>query len=162
MRWCIYIIAILTCFYAKAQTNNCRYLGYKPVAIDKVNNLLDKQFICIDRSGQVTINCFERLPMAVEFYRACYNSDSNELLIIGRTDFPDVGIYLTNLASKIAIDSPINVSTHCGGIENGGFFEIIVKLKPKTFLIFYSDTGAFQVRRYRIGELSGFLKPSRK
>jgi hypothetical protein len=156
------ITSVLLCIYSNGQQQKCRYVGYEPIAIEKIEQLLDENFMCADSSGYVTSDCFERLSLSVDFYRVCYNKDSNDLMIIGRTDFPMVGIYLTDTLNKIPINSPIFVTSQGKTLQENGFFEISIQPKKGQFLFFYSDTRALQIRRYRIGELAAFLNRASK
>jgi hypothetical protein len=159
MRTITLLIAVFVSSIAVCQTKPCRYIGYKAIPVDKIIGLDDKVFLCADSTGQLRSNCqLEALSINVDFYSACYNRDSNELRIIGRTSFPSVGIYLSESASKVPIDSQIAETTHCGDISNWGFFEVILKVKTNTFLFFYMGPDPFLVSRYRIGELYQYLR----
>jgi hypothetical protein len=141
-----------------AQFNKCRYSGYNSIPTEKVEALLHRSLICIDSLGFVSYSCFEELPLYVDLYRVCYNKDSNSLIIIGRTNIPEVGIYLTDTSNKIDIKSPIANSSKGKTFTDSGFFEIEIKPKKGQFLFFFDDSRAFNTLRFGIGELVEPLK----
>lgn len=158
MRSFIFLVTIFMCLQAVAQENKCPYVGFTPVAISKLEEKRDC-LLCIDSTGKISNVCaLCLLPMHIEFYRVCYSVDSSTLLIIGRTDLPSVGIYLSNRLNEVPLDSALSESTNVTGIgNNDGFFEVIVKLKPDSYLFFVFGPQVF-VARYRIGDLYNYLK----
>jgi hypothetical protein len=158
MKTKILIIGLLICLQLGAQQNECRYVGFSPVSIAKLEEQRDRLLFCVDSTGWLSTSCAQcLLPMDVEFFRVCYNADSSKLLIVGRTGLLSVGIYVNNRSDRISIDTTLSESTSGSRIGNDGFFEIIVKLQPNSFLYFVFGYQVYVVR-YRIGELYKRLK----
>src|SRR5687768_987938 len=105
MKCYILFFTLLLCTIAESQTDNCRSIGYKVIPVQKITGLLDEGFYCADSTGKLPLGCSLGMQsMYVEFYRACYNADSNELILVGRTLLPATAIYISGWAENFPIN----------------------------------------------------------
>ena len=136
-------------------------MNYKELPVGNIKALIVKSVFCMDSLGKITSNCnicYESFD--VDFFKFYYNQKDNKAKLVGRTSFPEIGIYLSNKKDSISIYNPLSESTAIDDYWNFGFFDVEIKLEKGLFLFFY--TPQMYIIRYNIGELIEKTEVSKK